>query len=111
MPKQDLSPTVRLSAEEFQQAVEKKRFSEQTLEIAYKLLVDGQSETKLAEEYSLTRQRVNKIGADIYAAFLKNALYPPGWIRAVIVASPDMIDTFRATAEKERYKYFSGKKR
>ena len=100
---------IQLSNEEFKRAVAIRRFSEQTKEIAHKVLVEGKSIGAVADEYGMTRQRIHMIRNQVYAAFLEIAMYPPTWTQATVIAPPEMIKEFLKKVEKERRRYVSSK--
>jgi len=100
----------RLTADEFEQACNGRRFSEQNREIARRVLVEGQHADKVAAEFGLSRARVYAIRQQVYAAFLESCAHPSNWVRAQVVAPPDMLQAFLQKVEKKRREWLAAMK-
>ena len=81
-------------------ALESRRFSEQSHEIAKRMLVDGWSVHQVVTKYKITRSRAFKIRQDVLEAHMAVSNYPKGWISATVVGPPDEIRKFQAKLDK-----------
>lgn len=99
----------KLTTQQIEDAVEGRRFSEQVVEIARRLIVDGVSVQQLVEEHGVTRGRVYQIRDQIWNAHLQRNAYPPDWQSVTIMASPALISEFTERAERERERWLASK--
>ncbi|PFH12764.1 MULTISPECIES: TrfB-related DNA-binding protein [Burkholderia] len=100
--------TIRLSEEQFAQAIAKSpRMVEKTRAIAHALLVEGRPPADLAAKYDLSLARLSQIGTKVYNDYLADVQYPPDWVKAEVIAPSDMLEEFRAQVESRRLEYFA----
>ena len=87
----------------------KRRFSDQSKEIAVRVLIDRVDISTLVEETGLGRQRIHNIVKDVKSAYLEQAMYPSNWIMEEVVAPKEMLQKFKAQVELERMKWIDSK--
>jgi hypothetical protein len=97
-----VTTVARLSESELKAALAGRRFSEQTIHVARAVLVHGEDMAEVARTWKVSRQRVSKIAADVYALHLVHGDYPPGWITETVTAPEDMLSEFRTAVEMKR---------
>ena len=72
-----------------------RRFEARTLEIAKRLMIDGETPKRLALEYGINLQRVYAIRKEIVAAAQASAL-PPGWEEVTLAGPVIVIESLKA---------------
>ena len=94
---------MKLDAAAFERITKTRKFSPQTLEIARRLVVEGEKPRELALAYGVCTQRIYKIRTFIAAAYEAQRL-PDGWAEKTIAAPKEMIAEFerRAAAAREK---------
>jgi hypothetical protein len=94
---------VKLDEAAFKRLTAKRRFKGQTLEIAKRRMLNGESAPGLAAAYGINRKRVYTIEAQIKAAWEELQL-PEGWSEVTLVAPQSLIEEFqrRASAAREK---------
>jgi hypothetical protein len=91
----------RMSASAFRKLLEKRQFTPQSIEIAYRLLVQGTPARTLAREYGLHATRVYAIRHRVLKAYYEQVL-PPGWVEATIAGPEKVIREFERQAAEVR---------
>lgn len=95
----------KLNNRQLEAAVKTRRFSEQAVEVARRILVDGAAVPEILAEYDINRSRVYQIRDQVWAAHLQNSLYPSTWKTVTLTASPQLIEEFTRRAEEERQEW------
>lgn len=75
------------------------RLTEDTIEMARLVLVEGQSQTEVARQNELTRQRVSLAVKQVLTAVEE---IPKGWVKLEIWLPPAMASKVRDMAEKAK---------
>lgn len=93
---------LRLDAEAFDAVARKRRFQRQTVDIARRVLVDGEDPRDLAVGYGLSVSRIYAIAEQVHGA-VKARHLPPGWIEVTIAGPEALIRQFQSmVAEVEK---------
>lgn len=94
--------TKKLSAHEFDEAAKRLgRLSADTLKIARLVLVEGLTQTDVATQHEMSRQRVHNMVSRVLTA-LEDA--PQGWVKFESWVPPALVEKIESLIEKERVK-------
>ena len=74
----------KLSEEQFKNAVNSLNIGDQTLEIAYGVLVDGKSQVKYAKQFNLTKGAISQAVNRVWVAHHENDL-PTGYEKVSVI--------------------------
>lgn len=91
-----------MTEEEFERAIAGRRFSEDNLSAARRVLVDGQKVATVANELGISRQPIHRVSDAIYQHHLEIERIPADWIRATVAGPADEIQKFKQRMEKLR---------
>jgi len=75
------------------------RLADDTIEMARQVLVEGQSQTDVARQYGLTRQRVNLAIKQVLTVIDD---IPKGWVKLEVWLPPTLASKVRNMAEDAR---------
>lgn len=90
-----------LDAAAFSRLVRSRKFQPRTLEIARRLIVDGEQARDLAHAYGLAVSRIYNIGMQVAAAYQAERI-PSGWVETTLVAPAALVRDFERQISKAR---------
>ena len=102
--------TLRLPAEAFDAVARRRRFQKQTVDIARRVLVDGEDPRDLAVAYGLSVSRIYAIAESVHHA-VKARHLPPGWIEVTIAGPEQMVRHFQKMVAEARKRLPAGHRR
>lgn len=85
---------MRITASVLEELAERRHFAKRTLEIAKRLLIEGETPTHLALGYAVSVQRIYRIRDSVLAAARAKEL-PKGWEEVTIAAPRPVIRKIR----------------
>jgi hypothetical protein len=91
--------TVTVDLELLERVAQQRRFEPQTLAIAKRLLLYGETPKRLAAEFGVSHQRVYAIRKEVMAAVKELAL-PPGWEQVTLAGPRSVIAALKAQLKK-----------
>lgn len=89
----------RLTPEQFNKAIEGRRFTTRGAAIARRLLVDGAKVPDVIREFKISRARAHRIRRDVFEAHMQATQYPKDWVSATLIGPADEIRKFKARTQ------------
>jgi hypothetical protein len=101
MPKKDSS--IRMTIDHFERVAKRTRMTEESLDVARQVLVDGRRQSDIAKEAKVSRQWVYKAVAKMIRYATASTDIPEGWKSGIVVLPSGMWRQVR-TMEREARK-------